>query len=75
MKRLPKHIVIPSLLLIYLAVMVGVFGMRVYRAGDYAHFFIVTGESLVVIVLIFFIMRARHRRDNDRNLDEIHNRR
>lgn len=67
MKRLPKHIVIPSLLLIYLAVMVGVFGMRVYRAGDYAHFFIVTGVSLVVIVLLFFIMRARHRRDNDSN--------
>ena len=67
MKRLPKHIVIPSLLLIYLAVKVGVFGMRVYRAGDYAHFFIVTGVSLVVIVLLFFIMRARHRRDNDRN--------
>lgn len=67
MKRLPKHIVIPSLLLIYLAVMVGVFGMRVYRAGDYAHFFIVTGVSLVVIVLLFFIMRARHRRYNDSN--------
>ena len=35
MKTPPKHIVIPALLLIYLAVMVGIFGIRLFQAGEY----------------------------------------
>ena len=76
MKTPPKHIVIPALLLIYLAVMVGIFGIRLYKAGEYIHFFSVIGVCLAVIVLLYFSLRRRQRlRNRDRNLDEIHNRR
>lgn len=68
MKPVPKHIIIPALLLIYLIVMIAFFGIRLYRQGEYAHFFSVTGVSLAMIVLLYFTLRCRQKiHDKNKN--------
>ena len=70
MKRPPRHIVIPVLLLIYLIVMIAIFGIRLYKQGDYVHFFTVTGVSLAVIVLLYFTLRRRQRLRDHKEIDK-----
>ncbi len=59
--RLRKSVVLPAILLVYLAVMCYI-GRGELRAGHYAYYFTIAGLSLLCIVGLFFTLRRRERR-------------
>ena len=51
MKKIKRHILIPSLLLIYLALMTSIFGPDLLRSGEYLRFY----------VCCHFVLKKRYR--------------
>ncbi|MDE6715145.1 MAG: hypothetical protein K2J74_01555 [Muribaculaceae bacterium] len=69
MRKIDKSVLVPLLLLVYLGVMVYLFGMRYYYAGDYAFFFGITGSTLLIIIALHFVMKRRERLRREREDD------
>lgn len=65
-----RHILIPTVLLVYLAVMSAI-AYPDYRSGVHTplFYFGVIGTTLVVIVLLYFFMRKRDRLRGEREAD------
>ncbi|MCM1451140.1 MAG: hypothetical protein NC102_02690 [Clostridium sp.] len=65
-----RHIFIPAILLIYLAVM-SIMAYPDYRAGVHSSLFYfgVIGVTLAVIILLFFFMRKRDQLRAEREAD------
>ena len=61
MKKIKRHILIPSLLLIYLALMTSIFGPDLLRSGEYLRFYGIIGTELVIIVCCYFAPKKRYR--------------
>ncbi len=61
MKKVNKSVWLPAVLLIYLAVIVVVYGLPHLRAGEYLLFYGVSLGSLVVIVLLHLVLRKKER--------------
>lgn len=61
MRKIRRHILIPSLLLVYLAIMTAVFGVEIYRKGEYTRFFLTIAIELIVIVGSYFALKRRYR--------------
>lgn len=60
MRKIKRHILIPVLLLIYLAVMTSVFGVELFRAGEYLRFFGIIGTELILIAGCYFFLKRRY---------------
>ncbi len=59
----PKYIVMPCALLIYFIAM-AVYGI-VHNDGNLPQdFFLICGIELIILVVLFFLLRAKHRRLN-----------
>ena len=52
---------LPAAMLVYLAVIVIVYGLPHLRAGEHLLFYGVTGGSLMVIVLLHLVLRKKER--------------
>jgi len=65
-----KHILIPSVLLVYLAVM-SYIGYPSYASGAFSalYYFGVIGISLAIIVLLYFFIKKREQYRKERNDD------
>lgn len=65
-----RHILIPAVLLIYLAVM-SIMAYPDFRKGVHSplFYFGVIGTTLLVIILLFFFMRKRDRLRQEREAD------
>ena len=60
MKKLKRHVVIPLLMLIYLAVIAYLSRQRL-ADGEHLYYFGVIGISLVIIVLLYFVLKKKDR--------------
>ena len=69
MRKINKSVLVPALLLVYLAVMVYLFGMRYYYAGDYLFFFGISGSTLLIIIALHFVMKRRENLRKEREDD------
>ena len=69
MKKVNKSVWLPAVLLIYLAVIVIVYGLPHLRAGEYLLFYGVSFGSLVVIALLHWVLRKKERISEQRNRD------
>ena len=65
MKKLKRHIVIPFLMLCYLAVMAYISRRRL-ADGEYLYYFGVIGISLGIIVLLYFVLKKKERLRQER---------
>ena len=65
MKKLKRHVVIPLLMLVYLAVMAYIARQRL-AAGEYLYYFGVIGISLIIIVLLYFVLKKKERLRRER---------
>ena len=65
MKKLKRHVVIPLLMLIYLAVMAYISRQRL-ADGEYLYYFGVIGISLIIIVLLYFVLKKKERLRQER---------
>lgn len=54
-----RHIVIPSLLLIYLAVMTVIFAPDLIASGQYTRLATIVGSELIVITLLYFVLKKK----------------
>ncbi len=61
MRKIKRHILIPVLLLIYLALMTCIFGIDLFKAGEYLRFFGIIGAELVIIICCYFALKRRYR--------------
>ncbi|MDE6653396.1 MAG: hypothetical protein K2K37_03300 [Muribaculaceae bacterium] len=68
MKKIPRSTLIPSVLLVYLAVM-SYFGYLEYAAGKSSplYFYGIIASTLVVIFLLHLTLRRKERLRNQRN--------
>lgn len=71
MKRIPRHIAVPALLLVYLAVM-AVIGIDGLRSGQttLTQYVGTIAATLLVIALLYFFMKKRDKLRRER-LDDI----
>ena len=65
MKKLKRHVVIPLLMLIYLAVLAYISRQRL-ADGEYLYYFGVIGISLIIIVLLYFVLKKKERLRRER---------
>lgn len=65
MKKLKRHVVIPLLMLVYLAVMAYISRQRL-ADGEYLYYFGVIGISLAIIVLLYFVLKKKERLRQER---------
>ena len=65
MKKLKRHVVIPFLMLCYLAVMAYISRKRL-ADGEYLYYFGVIGISLGIIVLLYFVLKKKERLRQER---------
>ena len=65
MKKLKRHVVIPFLMLCYLAVMAYISRQRLAN-GEYLYYFGVIGISLGIIVLLYFVLKKKERLRQER---------
>lgn len=68
MKKVNKSLWLPAVLLVYLAVIIVVYGLPHLRAGEYLLFYGVSCGSLVVIALLHLVLRKKERRTPPRHL-------
>lgn len=66
--KLKRSVVIPIILLIYLAVM-SYIGRGEFQQGHYLYYFGIIGSTLVVIVLLHFFLKKRERLRQEREDD------
>lgn len=69
MRKIKQSVLVPILLLVYLAVMVYMFGMRYFYAGDYLFFFGIIGSTLFIIIALHFVMKRKERLREEREND------
>ena len=62
MKKVNKSLWLPAVLLVYLAVIIVVYGLPHLRAGEDLLFYGVSCGSLVVIALLHLVLRKKERR-------------
>ena len=65
MKKLKRHVVIPFLMLCYLAVMAYISRQRL-ADGEYLYYFGVIGISLAIIVVLYFVLKKKERLRQER---------
>ena len=59
MKKLEKHILLPSVLVVY-AITMGVFSYPRYRSsGNWGEFFTVLGITLLLALILHFLLKRR----------------
>lgn len=69
MKRIPKSIWLPALLLIYLGVM-SYIGRGELLAGNYFYYFGIIGATLACVIALHFTLRRRERLQREREEDQ-----
>lgn len=69
MKKMNKSVWLPAVLLVYLAVIIVVYGLPHLRAGEYLLFYGVSCGSLLVIALLHWVLRKKERLSEQRNSD------
>ncbi|MCH5216432.1 MAG: hypothetical protein J1F10_05775 [Muribaculaceae bacterium] len=69
MNKIKQSVLIPLLLTIYLIIMVSIFGMRYYHAGEYLFFFGITVATLVIIIALHFLLKRKERLRREREED------
>ena len=68
--KLPKYILVPSLLTIYALFMTLYFGLDLLKSGQTLRFYGTLAAEIIVIVLAFFALRRRDRLRNQRRQSE-----
>ena len=56
-----KHILLPAILLVYVAILAIVSYPRYKESGDWNEYYAVIGVSLLLAVLLFFILRRKQK--------------
>lgn len=58
-RKIKKEFLFPSVLLIYLSIMAYISFPRYKESGNWGEYFAVTGISVLLVVLLFFLLKRK----------------
>lgn len=69
MRKFKQSTIVPLALAIYLIVMIAVFGMQHFYAGEYIFFFSIIGATSFIIIALHFLLKRKEKLRKEREDD------